>query len=161
MDQGTADLTGTRTTPGTAGTETTMKFVREDQITTTTPESSRFTGAVWEARALEPVEEDGLRAQRFSYAPEARSCWHTHEGEQALYVLSGRGVVARWGEATGTVIGPGDWVHVQPGEKHWHGALPDGTLVHLAVTASGGTLWHEPVSEEDYRAGVEAARPTG
>ncbi|MEU8172409.1 cupin domain-containing protein [Microbispora hainanensis] len=131
-----------------------MKFVREGDIKAIRPGPERFTGGVWEAPTLEGVEPDGLRAQRFSYDPQARSGWHTHDGEQALYVLSGRGVVTRWGEATGTRIGPGDWVHVQPGEKHWHGAVDDDTLVHIAVTASGATHWHGPVTDEEYRAGL-------
>lgn len=131
-----------------------MRFVRESDMKATRPGSDRFTDGVWEAEALEGVRPDGLRAQRFSYEPQARSGWHTHDGEQALYVVSGRGVVVRWGETGGTPIGPGDWVHVEPGEKHWHGAAADDTLVHLAVTASGKTHWHGPVSDEEYRAGL-------
>lgn len=132
-----------------------MRFAREEEIRVFRPGSGRFTDGVWEATALEAVEDDGMRASRFSYDPEARSHWHIHDGEQALLVLSGRGVVTRWGETKGTVIGPGDWVHVQPGEKHWHGAVADDTLVHIAVTASGKTHWHEPVSDEEYRASLE------
>ncbi|MEW9533444.1 cupin domain-containing protein [Microbispora sp. NPDC049125] len=131
-----------------------MKFVREGEITVARPGQGRFSEGVWEAVALGPLQEDGLRAVRFSYDPEARSNWHTHDGEQALYVLSGRGVVTREGEARGTLIGPGDWVHVQPGERHWHGAVGDDILVHLAVTANGETHWHEPVSDEEYRTGL-------
>jgi hypothetical protein len=67
---------------------------------------------------------------------------------------AGRGVVVRWGEENGTPVGSGDWVHVEPGEQHWHGALPDDVFVHLAVTASGQTQWHGPVSDADYRAGL-------
>jgi hypothetical protein len=42
---------------------------------------------------------------------------------------AGRGVVIRWGEENGTAVGSGDWVHVEPGEQHWHGALPDDVFV--------------------------------
>ncbi|MCT9931202.1 cupin domain-containing protein [Planotetraspora sp. A-T 1434] len=132
-----------------------MRFVRENEIKVSRPGPDRFTDGVWEAPALEAVQPDGLRAQRFSYDPEARSGWHTHDGEQALYVLSGRGVITRWGESRGTEVGPGDWIHVQPGEKHWHGAVADDTLVHIAVTASGKTHWHGPVSDEEYRSSLE------
>jgi quercetin dioxygenase-like cupin family protein len=137
-----------------------MRFVGEGQASTIRPGQERFTGGVWETRILEAVRQDGLRAQRFSYEPGARSGWHTHDGEQALHVIAGRGVITRWGETRGTEIGPGDWVHVEPGEKHWHGATADATLVHIAVTASGKTHWHGPVSDEEYGASHEG-RPRG
>ncbi|MEV2267776.1 cupin domain-containing protein [Nonomuraea africana] len=132
-----------------------MRFVGEDQIKTTIPSRKRFTDGVWEAEILDAVREGGMRAHRFFYRPQARSSWHTHDGEQAILVLAGRGVLVRWGESKGTEIGPGDWIHVEPGEKHWHGAAADNTLVHIAVTASGKTHWHEPVSDEEYRASLE------
>ncbi|WP_433424847.1 cupin domain-containing protein [Microtetraspora malaysiensis] len=131
-----------------------MKFVGERQLRATKAPPEKFTGGnVWETSALEELRPDGLRALRFSYEPGARSCWHVHDGEQALYILSGRGVVTRWGETEGREVGPGDWVHVEPGEKHWHGAMADTTFEHLAVTATGATHWYEPVSDQEYRAG--------
>jgi quercetin dioxygenase-like cupin family protein len=132
-----------------------MRFVRENDVTAAQADPAMFTDGVWRSEILPSLtggdQEPGLQAHRFTYQPKARSAWHTHDGEQALYVLAGRGLVQRWGDTAATPIGPGDWVHVQPGEKHWHGAAPDDTLVHLAVTASGGTNWHEPVTDDDYR----------
>ena len=131
-----------------------MRFARENDITAVPADTPMFTDGVWRSEILSSQagdgQEPGLRAHRFSYSPKARSAWHTHDGEQALYVVAGRGLVQRWGDARATPVGPGDWVHVQRGEKHWHGAAPDDTLIHLAVTASGGTDWHEPVTDEDY-----------
>lgn len=132
--------------------EVVVKFVSEGQVRASRPEPERFPGGVWETRILEELRPEGLRAQRFSYEPEARSAWHVHDGEQALYILAGRGVVTRWNETKGREVGPGDWVHVEPGEKHWHGATADDTFVHIAVTASGKTHFYEPVSDEEYRA---------
>lgn len=133
-----------------------MKFVREKDVTASLADLSKFSEGVWRSEILtSPVEsgdEPGLQAHRFAYQPGARSAWHTHDGEQALVVVTGRGLVRRWGDSTATSIGPGDWVHVQPGEKHWHGAAPDDTLVHFAITASGGTTWHEPVGDLEYDA---------
>jgi quercetin dioxygenase-like cupin family protein len=132
-----------------------MRFARETDVTAAQADPAKFTDGVWRSEILPSRagegQEPGLQAHRFAYQPGARSAWHTHHGEQALHVVAGRGLVQRWGDAAATPIGPGDWVHVQPGEKHWHGAAPDDTLVQLAVTASGGTDWHEPVSDDDYR----------
>ncbi|MFC6082434.1 cupin domain-containing protein [Sphaerisporangium aureirubrum] len=138
-----------------------MRFASEDGAKATPGDAKRFTDGVHETRFLEAVRENGLRAQRFSYIPNARSGWHVHDGEQALYVVAGRGVIARWGEAETVALGPGDWVHVEPGEKHWHGAAPDATFVHLAVTASGATHWHGPVTDEEYAAASQTARKPG
>lgn len=126
-----------------------MRFVREDAINSVPAHPEKFAEGVWHAEILTAVAEGGMRAHRFVYAPSARSHWHTHEGDQAIVVLAGRGFVKRWGEDTIEKIGPGDWVHVEPGEKHWHGAAKDTILVHLAITAKGGTLWHEPVLDEE------------
>jgi quercetin dioxygenase-like cupin family protein len=91
-----------------------------------------------------------MRATLFVYEPGARSAWHTHDHEQVLFVEAGSGVVGVWGESAGRLVAQGDWVHVSPGEKHWHGARPDCTFVHLAVNAEGGAQWLELVSDETY-----------
>jgi len=130
-----------------------MKFVVEGDLQSVAPDTNKFSAGVWQTEALSAIRDEGLRGHRFLYQPGAHSHWHTHTGEQAIVVLAGRGVVVRWGDENGTEVGSGDWVHVEPGEKHWHGALPNDVFVHLAVTASGRTEWHEAVSDADYHAG--------
>ena len=131
-----------------------MKFVRADTVTAGEAPADKFSPGVWHAEILHAVRPGGLRGHRFVYRPGARSHWHSHDGEQAILVVAGRGVITRWGEGKATVVGPGDWVHVEPHEKHWHGAVPDEVFVHTAVTATGGTEWHEPVADEEYRASL-------
>jgi quercetin dioxygenase-like cupin family protein len=131
-----------------------MKFVRARDLRSAAPEANKFTAGVWQTEALSSLHDEGLRGHRFIYQPGAHSHWHTHTGEQAIVVLAGRGVVVRWGEGNGTEVGSGDWVHVEPGEKHWHGALPDDVFVHVAITASGRTEWHDPVDDADYQGGL-------
>jgi quercetin dioxygenase-like cupin family protein len=132
-----------------------MRFVREEGITSWDASTEKFSPGVWQAEILPVIRDGGLRALRFVYRPGARSNWHIHEGEQAIVVVAGRGIVTRWGEAKGTEVGPGDWVHVEPGEKHWHGALADNVFVHLAVTATGGTEWYETVGDEEYQRSLD------
>ena len=131
-----------------------MRFAGEDGVQVVERAGHRFTPGVWQTEIFDAVQEGGMRAHRFFYRPGAHSHWHTHDGEQAIFVLAGRGFVARWGEDKGTPVGPGDWVHVEPGEKHWHGAAPDDVLVHVAVTATGGTQWHEALDDDAYAASV-------
>ena len=130
-----------------------MYFVSESEIVAAPPAPGSFSSGVFQAQTLTPRRDQGLRASRFSYEPGARSHWHTHDGEQALYVVGGRGVLGREGEPA-RHLEPGAWVHVEPGERHWHGAVADNVFVHLAVTATGGTTWHEPVSDETYDTAV-------
>ena len=133
-----------------------VKFKKAHDITSAPASAGEFTPGVWRADIL-GLSPGGLRATRFTYAPQARSHWHVHEGEQALLVTDGRGIVAVWDEPEATLVLPGDWVHVEPGQKHWHGAGTDDVLLHIAVTASGGTQWLEPVTTEQYEEGLRSS----
>jgi quercetin dioxygenase-like cupin family protein len=140
-----------------------VKIVPASAVRSTDAGGSRFTGGVWQAEILPRVRDDGMRAHRFVYAPGARSSWHVHTGEQAIYVVAGRGLVLWQGLEAARLLGPGDWIHVEPGVPHWHGAAPDDTFVHLAVSATGATEWQAAVSEADYRASLppDLAGPPG
>jgi quercetin dioxygenase-like cupin family protein len=54
------------------------------------------------------------------------------------------------------VIRPGDRVFFEPGEEHWHGAMPNRFMTHLAMLEVGddGTpaTWGEQVTDEEYGA---------
>lgn len=92
---------------------------------------------------------EALRVDRFHYPPGGHTHWHLHTGEQVLYGESGRGWVQFEGRPR-AVVEPGGVVHVPVGLKHWHGAVPDEALQHLAVTAGGTTEWLGEVTADDY-----------
>ena len=51
------------------------------------------------------------------------------------------------------MIRPGDVVWCPPGEKHWHGAMPDTAMTHIAIQESkdGKVVdWMERVTNEKY-----------
>ena len=79
----------------------------------------------------------------------ARTNWHRHSGPQWLLVMEGRIRIQKAGEAP-EEIGAGDAVVIAPGEKHWHGAAPGASGVHVAINVNATTEWLEPVSEEEY-----------
>jgi quercetin dioxygenase-like cupin family protein len=111
-----------------------------------------FTGAVWMDAA--PADSSpGAGVFRVLFEPGARTTWHTHPEGQILYVVTGEGRAQREGEPV-VEIGPGDVVYFAPGEKHWHGAVPETFMVHIAVnpaaSSDGGTDWMEPVTDEEY-----------
>jgi len=94
------------------------------------------------------VHTEKFRVNQVLFEPGARTFWHTHEGDQFLYVVAGQG---RVGSASGEVIvvRAGDAIHFGNGEEHWHGAGSDSYMVHLAVTIPK-TNWLRPVTENEY-----------
>lgn len=114
--------------------------------------SEYFTGVVrFDSRfqAPEPARAGGAVV---TFAPGARTAWHTHPLGQTLIVTSGIGWVQREGGGK-QEIRQGDVVWIEPGEKHWHGASDTHALTHVAIAeAQDGSYvtWMETVSEEDY-----------
>ena len=130
-----------------------FRVVAQDSASESPADPANFTGSVTRAEVLPEARSSGMRGDVFSYEPGARSHWHVHEGEQALVVVRGDGLVQWEGLQAPRRVRAGDWVHVVPGVAHWHGATPNNEFVHLAVTASGGTTWLGPVAEDDYLEG--------
>ena len=54
------------------------------------------------------------------------------------------------------MIRPGDRVFFEPGENHWHGAVPTRVMTHIAMQLadeSGSPVtWGEHVTDEEYGA---------
>jgi quercetin dioxygenase-like cupin family protein len=108
-----------------------------------------FTGAVT-LRPLPTEGADPVKFIRVEFSPGARTNWHTHSGVQVLLVAEGR---CRFQQEGGPVqeAGAGETIYIPAGEKHWHGAPRDSSMVHVAVNVDLETQWLEPVSEEQYR----------
>jgi quercetin dioxygenase-like cupin family protein len=112
-----------------------------------------FTGSV----LLEPLfgAKDGMPATGglVTFAPGARSAWHTHPAGQLLIVTSGTGWLQEEGGAK-REIKPGDVIWTPPGIKHWHGATTINAMSHIAITnmVNGKNVeWLEKVSDEQYQ----------
>ena len=133
------------------------KFPSETLGTRRGPESW-FTGVVWMDEVVGGGPPARLKATRVSFAPGARTAWHTHPLGQALHVLSGMGWVQVEGEAP-QAIRSGDSVWIEPGERHWHGATADRTLIHLAIQnadpQSVDVVWLEHVTDAVYSMAAE------
>jgi quercetin dioxygenase-like cupin family protein len=111
-----------------------------------------FTGTVWQDPIIEAPAPARIRAARVTFAPGARTHWHTHPLGQTLHVVAGCGLAQSWGGPVRD-IRPGDTVWFAPGEKHWHGAGPNSAMVHIAMQeALDGSVvaWLEPVTDEQY-----------
>ncbi len=133
-----------------------MKILRSNERSSRKGPAAWFTGNVWIDEIAIGAAPSHLRINRVSFEPGARTAWHTHPVGQTLHVLTGTGLVQHEGRLI-QEIHPGDTVVIAPNERHWHGAAPANTMVHLAVQeadAQGAdVVWLEPVTDEEYTAG--------
>jgi quercetin dioxygenase-like cupin family protein len=112
---------------------------------------ANFHGAAW----LQPlVASDSLNpiaVGNVTFAPGARTKWHSHPGGQILLATGGIGYYQEQGKP-GKILRKGDVVKCPPTIVHWHGASRDTEFIQLAITSSekGGAVWLQPVTEEEY-----------
>ncbi|MDM8084516.1 cupin domain-containing protein [Cellulomonas cellasea] len=114
-----------------------------------------FTGDVWLDPIASPQEGDQrMTVALVRFAPGARTAWHSHARGQTLHVVSGIALVQSRGEVA-VEVHPGETVYCPPDEEHWHGAVPDAFMEHLAMLENGDdpattTTWAEHVTDDDY-----------
>ena len=129
-----------------------MQITRSSVETMQGP-SEWFTGAVYIDAVAVPSGQSRLRANSVHFTPGARTAWHTHPNGQTIYITEGVGLTQRRGGPI-EVIRPGDRVFFEPGENHWHGAVPDRFMAHIAMHQnddSGSPVrWGRHVTDEEY-----------
>lgn len=111
-----------------------------------------FSGNAVVDMLFTPTEYSGISGAHVTFAPGARTVWHTHPRGQTLIVTSGKGWVQEWGKDKQD-IEPGDVVRIAPGTKHWHGATDTNGMRHIAIQGAvdgRNVEWLEPVSNEQY-----------
>ena len=112
-----------------------------------------FTGSVEMTELGAPDEPGRVRVLRVSFAPGARTAWHTHPFGQVLHVVEGTARVQREGDEL-VDVPAGGTVSLDPGERHWHGATPGAAMTHIAIQEArpdGSTAdWAEHVSNAEY-----------
>lgn len=124
-----------------------MRIIRSADRTEKPGPADWFTGEV------SLFEIAGPGALLVTFAPRARTAWHTHPRGQTLHIVSGS---ARIGRDDGSVeqLEPGDTVRFDPDERHWHGAAPEGPMSHVAIAEldedGQPTHWLTHVTEGEY-----------
>jgi 4-carboxymuconolactone decarboxylase len=136
----------------------TIKITRSGSQSSRKAPAENFTGSA----SVEPLFEANAPARasggRVTFEPGARTGWHSHPLGQILIVTAGAGRVQRWGDPV-EEIRQGDVIWTPPGQKHWHGATPDSSMTHIAITEEldGKRVeWMEKVSDAQYSAPVRA-----
>ena len=129
-----------------------MKITREDSRPSMEGPEDWFTGNVQVDMLFQAPDPARAAGASVTFEPGARTAWHTHPLGQTLIVTSGQGRVQREGGPVEN-IGPGDVVWFEPGEKHWHGAMPGRGMSHIAIQEEldgSAVEWLEKVSDEEY-----------
>jgi 4-carboxymuconolactone decarboxylase len=111
-----------------------MKLIRHDP--SPAPALNQFVVGVARPRVLVGREESGeLRLIVATFESSGHNTPHTHSFDQVLYTLSGEGFVTT-GEKR-IVVKTGDVAVIPAGERHWHGAINEQSLVQLSVGVPG------------------------
>jgi len=113
-----------------------------------------FTGKAWLKSYVVPDENTNCVVSDVLFEPGTRNNWHTHASNQVLVVREG---ICYYQEAGKPIqqYSSGSAINVLPGIKHWHGAAPDGVMIHTAIginTEKGVVNWLEPVTDIQYNA---------
>jgi quercetin dioxygenase-like cupin family protein len=113
-----------------------------------------FSGQVVVDHLTPPSVETPASSGLVTFAPRARTAWHSHPAGQMLIVTAGMGWVQREGQVR-QEIKSGDAVWIPAGVKHWHGATDTNGMSHIAVTYirdGKNADWMELVADQEYGA---------
>lgn len=129
-----------------------------DQLSTPTTskgDPDKFTGDVYVDGITGP--DSGVVAAFVHFAPGARNAWHTHATGQTLHCTAGYGLVVTDDQVI--ALHPGVTVWTPPGQRHWHAAVPDQFMTHLAISSipadpATGAVWAEMPTDDEYAAAV-------
>jgi quercetin dioxygenase-like cupin family protein len=129
-----------------------MKITKGDSQPSQDGPEETFTGDVRIDPLFDPHDEARSAGASVTFEAGARTAWHTHPLGQILIVTSGAGLV---GTDDGRIeeIRPRDVVWFPPEEKHWHGAMPEEAMTHIATQEQqdGEVVdWMEHVTDEEY-----------
>lgn len=113
-----------------------MKVVKIAEVKPENRTGGMFLGTV-ESKPLvgESIGATDLKLDIVSFPPGVRNKFHTHTYDQALYILSGKGIVAS--EKEEVIAEPGMLFFIPRGEKHWHGATKTSSFSHISILRPG------------------------
>lgn len=116
-----------------------MKIVRSSRGQAR--QGTTFSGKATLTGMVEAQQEGGVKLTMVTFEDGAVTYWHTHPGEQILYITAGKGRVGD--EEKQWEVEPGDVIHIGPGERHWHGAAEGHNMTHISVTTVGSPIWED------------------
>ncbi|MDQ4624313.1 (R)-mandelonitrile lyase [Janthinobacterium lividum] len=135
-----------------AATRAAVTVTRAAAMPTITGDAAYFTGTVEVDAMFQRLAPARVGGGIVTFAPGARTAWHTHPLGQTLIVTQGSGWVQHW-QGPLQALAVGDVAWIPPGVKHWHGATATSAMQHVAIAeAQDGTAvtWLEQVADDSY-----------
>lgn len=129
-----------------------IKVVRSGSQPSRSGAAENFTGSVRIDPLFDATDPSRASGASVTFAPAARTAWHSHALGQVLIVTAGVGRVQRWEDPI-EEIRKGDVVWIPAGQKHWHGASTNSSMTHIGIVESPDgerTTWMEHVSDEQF-----------
>jgi len=113
-------------------TDDIMKTIKIDEVQAVERSGGIFTGPVHiQSIANDTVESHDLSIAIVSFPAGVRNTFHTHDTDQLLWILSGKGIVAS--EHEEVIATPGMAFFIPAGERHWHGATKTTAFSHISI----------------------------
>jgi 4-carboxymuconolactone decarboxylase len=115
--------------------------------------SDNYTGDLWVYYAVHADSLNPNTIANVTFAPGARSHWHSHPGGQTLLAVDGVGYYQEKGQPK-KILRKGDVVNCQPNVQHWHGASNDKGFIQIAISPASKLPIQrgKPVTDEEYNA---------
>jgi len=111
-----------------------MKIVKVNKIPKIPFADPVFTGTDVTKQTLVSDSKD-LSLYIVNFGKGIKNRFHTHNGDQVLIIIAGKGIVAT--EKENRIVTTGDLVLFPAREKHWHGATEDSEFSHIVITKGG------------------------
>ncbi len=110
--------------------------------------NDNFVGEVWVKSLIDADSLNENAVGNVTFAPGARSKWHSHPAGQIILATDGIGYYQEKGKKK-VILRKGDVVKCPPNLPHWHGASADSSFVQIAITSrqKGPTVWLEAVPD--------------
>lgn len=113
-----------------------MKTIKMDEVKVIERSGGIFTGMVHIQGILnETIGSKDLNVAVVSFPAGVKNIFHTHNTDQLLWILSGKGIVAT--EHEEVIATPGMAFFIPTGERHWHGAIKDSSFSHISIRGKG------------------------
>ena len=113
-----------------------LKVIMIDELPETELVRELFSGKVKVKRVVsKDTGSRDLSLSIITFPKGVRNYFHSHEFDQVLWILSGKGIVAD--EKNQYEAVPGMTFFIPSGEKHWHGASEDSDFSHISILRPG------------------------
>jgi len=109
-----------------------MRIIRIEGIPEVPRSGGIFTGTVGIKSLVGPeVGARDISVAIVHFPKGVKNTFHTHTYDQALYILSGKGIIAN--EKQEVIVTEGMVGFIPAGERHWHGATDDSDFSHISI----------------------------